>query len=121
MGIAENLRRFREGAGLSQDQLADEARVSQQLISQIERGENLTTKKLPQIAHALGKPVFELDPNFSPADVPEDQAAAELLAIYGRLASKPHARAHLLEQARALESLVLGQGAPSEPKAADGQ
>lgn len=64
MSIADNLKRRREAAGLSQPQLAAKAGVSQQLISQIERGENLTTKKLPQIARALGARVEDLDPDY---------------------------------------------------------
>lgn len=65
MSIASNIRKYREALRLSQPQLAQRAGVSQQLISQIERGENTTTKKLPQIARALEVPMTRLDSSFS--------------------------------------------------------
>lgn len=61
MGIADRLKGHREAQSLSQNALAKKAGVSQQLISQLERGENLTTKKLPQILKALNLPLSELD------------------------------------------------------------
>jgi transcriptional regulator with XRE-family HTH domain len=64
MGIAENLVRLRTAANLSQTALAKKAKVSQQLISQLERGENTTTKNLPAIAGALGVPVSSIDPSY---------------------------------------------------------
>ncbi len=64
MAIAKNLTRLRTGAGLSQAGLARLSGVSQQLISQIERGENLSTKHLPRLANALGVSVGEIDPSF---------------------------------------------------------
>ena len=42
--LAENLKAARDAAGLSQPELARAAKVSQQLISQIERGVNLSAK-----------------------------------------------------------------------------
>ena len=64
MGIPENIKRLRAEAHLSQPALAKKARVSQQLISQLENGKNLTTKFLPQIARALGAGVSAIDPNY---------------------------------------------------------
>lgn len=64
MTIGENLKRFRKKAGLSQADLAKLARVSQQLVSQIERGENGSTKELPAFADVLGVPVSSIDPKF---------------------------------------------------------
>lgn len=61
MGIADNLRRLREREKLSQAALAKKAGVSQQLISQLERGENLTTKNLPQIIKALNATIDQVD------------------------------------------------------------
>lgn len=62
--IAQNLKRLRKKAGLSQTRLAELARVSQQLISQLERGENEKTKELPNIARALGSQVHEIDEDY---------------------------------------------------------
>lgn len=64
MPIPENLRRLREEREMSQVDLARAAKVSQQLISQLERGENLTTKKLPAIARALNATVSDLDEEY---------------------------------------------------------
>lgn len=76
--LAENLRRIR--GKMSQVKLAKAAGVSQQLISQIENGENTTTKELPKLAKALGVDVAELDENFTPAaTTPEEE---DLLARY---------------------------------------
>lgn len=66
MGLSQNTRRIRRKRGLSQAALAEMAGVKQQLISQIERGENTTTKKLPEIARALECNVHDLDPNYRP-------------------------------------------------------
>ncbi len=52
--------------GLSQAGLAAKAGVSQQLISQLERGVNTTTKELPAIAYALGVAVHEIDEDYAP-------------------------------------------------------
>lgn len=64
MTLAENLKRIRETKGLSQVRLANKAKVSQQLISRLEAGRDLTTKKLPQLASALGVLVTDLDPAY---------------------------------------------------------
>lgn len=64
--IGENLRRLRKLAGLSQTALAAKAGVSQQLISQLERGENEKTLELPALAGALGVGVHEIDEDYTP-------------------------------------------------------
>ena len=65
MPIPDNLKRLREERRLSQPRLAELAGVTQQLISQLERGENLTTRKLPQIARALGVQAHDIDESYS--------------------------------------------------------
>lgn len=65
MGIMENLKRIREAAELSQVQLAAKSGVSQQLISRLERGVDITSKKLPDLARALGVPVDAIDENYA--------------------------------------------------------
>lgn len=64
--IAENLKRLRKLRGLSQTALAEKAGVAQQLISQIERGENKKTTELPALASALGAAVHEIDEDYTP-------------------------------------------------------
>lgn len=68
MALKDNLKRIREARELSQSGLARTAGVSQQLISRLESGTDLTTKKLPEIARALGVSAYEIDENFSPED-----------------------------------------------------
>lgn len=51
--IGNKIKRRREELGLSQEQLAEKAGVSQPLIHKLESGKALETKKLNQIANAL--------------------------------------------------------------------
>lgn len=53
---------------MSQPVLAKKAGVSQQLISRLENGLDLTTKYLPQIAKALDVSVYEIDENYASED-----------------------------------------------------
>lgn len=64
MGIGQNLKRLRQAAKLSQARLAKKAGVSQQLISQIERGENASTTELPALAGALDVRVDAIDESY---------------------------------------------------------
>jgi transcriptional regulator with XRE-family HTH domain len=64
MEIGLNLKRLRTAKQLSQSELARKAGVSQQLISPLERGENVTTNKLPKIARTLGARVADIDPAY---------------------------------------------------------
>ncbi len=64
--IAENLKRLRKAAGLSQATLAEKAGVSQQLVSQLENGKNSATTELPGLAYALGVPVHAIDDAYTP-------------------------------------------------------
>lgn len=66
MTVGKNLKQIRKDKGISQVSLAKMANVSQQLISQLESGTNVTTNRLPQIAHVLGVEVWEIDPKFKP-------------------------------------------------------
>lgn len=66
--IAENVKRLREDLRMTQPELAKKAGVSQQLISQIEKGENDTTKKLPALARALGVSVTDIDGRYEVGD-----------------------------------------------------
>lgn len=122
MGIAENLKRLRAAAKLSQVGLAKKAGVAQQLISQIERGENTSTKYLPQIARALSATVADIDPQFGgvSADAGGDQAQiAQIVEIHRKLADHPEWQQYLLDQAREVESRVLKSEPPSTPRSAD--
>jgi transcriptional regulator with XRE-family HTH domain len=68
--------------------------VSQQLVSQIERGENVSTKYLPQIARALKCQVGDIDPSYLAAEQPTGDPIMQELA-------------HLLEQLDDAERRLL--------------
>ena len=78
MDLAENLTRLRKAKGLSQSALAEKAGVGQQLISQIEQGKNNSTKKLPEIAKALGCEIGDLDPRFRFKSISDSHLAKKL-------------------------------------------
>lgn len=88
--IGINLKRLRSDAKLSQVALAKKAEVSQQLISQIENGVNVSTTELPALARALHVSVDQIDPDYV-VSTPDDRvplkgdigAGAEVLAIEG--------------------------------------
>lgn len=118
MGIAENLKRLRVAAELSQAGLAKKAGVAQQLVSQIESGKNTTTKYLPKIARALGVGVEELDPQFgtlSQVGGARAEQLAEIVEIHRKLADHPEWQQYLLDQARQVESRVLPSKPPTKP------
>ena len=54
--IAENIKRYRERANMTQQQLADKVGVSWEMISRYEREESLPCKKLDEISKALNVP-----------------------------------------------------------------
>ena len=60
--LGVTLKRLREAKGISQLQLAKQAKVAQGYISEIEAGEkkNLGIETLRKLAKALGVPVTEL-------------------------------------------------------------
>lgn len=81
MSIKDNLKRIRESKGFSQSRLSKESGVSQQLISRLERGVDLTSKRLPELARALDVPVYEIDENFSENIDPDLGELIELLRV----------------------------------------
>lgn len=85
MSVAEKIAAYRKEKGLSQKELAEESGVSQQLISQIERGVNRTTKYIPALARAHGRTLQEIDPSLS--DVVEQKEVAPPLSEAVKLIS----------------------------------
>lgn len=89
--ISSKIRTLRAEALLSQGGLAAKAGVSQQLVSQLERGENTSTKHLPKLARALGVDVGDLDPAFKSKDAPYPAGEAidgdALVSVYDIAAS----------------------------------
>jgi transcriptional regulator with XRE-family HTH domain len=121
MTIAENLRRLRQEARLSQTALAKKAGVTQQLISQLEGGENDTTRALPNLAEALGVTVDKIDPNYVPGAPSRNAALAEIHAIYAALEGFPDLQEQYLEQARLLEARARKLRERQAPAPADGR
>jgi transcriptional regulator with XRE-family HTH domain len=107
MTIAQNLIRLRKAVRLSQVELAERSKVSQQLISQIERGLNTSTKYLPALASALGCRVGDLDESYVEANGLTD-AEAMLISKFRRVP------ADKMAALQALIDLVAGQAGPSE-------
>lgn len=62
MSVGKNIKRFRLEAGLTQAQLAKNARIDQSGLSKIERedNENITLPTLRKIARALDHSVVDL-------------------------------------------------------------
>jgi transcriptional regulator with XRE-family HTH domain len=59
--VGRNVRRIREGRGISQEVLADEIDVHRTFLGSVERGErNLTMQTVERLAHRLGVPVVAL-------------------------------------------------------------
>jgi len=83
MGIAQNLKRLRTDAGMSQAALAKAAGVSQQLISQIERDVNQSTTELPALARALGISVQDIDPSLADVVEPARERDVPLVGYVG--------------------------------------
>lgn len=62
--IGENLRRLREAAGLSQDELAAAAKTTQSTIDRIERDEVANSRFLPRIAGVLRVGLSDIDESY---------------------------------------------------------
>jgi transcriptional regulator with XRE-family HTH domain len=68
--IGENVRRLREAAGLSQDQLAIAAKTTQSTIDRIEHDGVQNSRFLPRIAGVLRVGIAELDESYGQAEPP---------------------------------------------------
>jgi len=73
MEIGAKIKEFRKAAGMSQGKLAKAAGVSQAVISDLESGEQQTSRKLPEIAAALGRALVDFDAIYA---LPPNAAAA---------------------------------------------
>lgn len=59
--LADNLRRLRKAQGLSQEALADNARLHRTFVGAVERGErNISLDNIGKLASALGVPASRL-------------------------------------------------------------
>lgn len=65
--VGSRIRALREARKLSQSALARMAKVSQPVIAELESGLQASSKKLPEIAAALGVNVSDLDERYQPA------------------------------------------------------
>lgn len=68
-GIGERILALRTKRGMSQSALAKKAKVSQPVIAELESGLQQSSKKLPEIAAALGVSAHDLDPRYGRASV----------------------------------------------------
>ncbi|HZH50291.1 MAG TPA: LexA family transcriptional regulator [Microvirga sp.] len=67
---ADRVRQLRQEKGLSQQALANAARVSQTTIDKIENGRSLTSRAIHRIAQVLGVEASELDPEVGALTAP---------------------------------------------------
>lgn len=58
--IGENIRKYRNRLGLTQEELADRIGVTWEMVSRYERGESSPLNKLDRLANALGIPLTDL-------------------------------------------------------------
>ena len=67
--LGANVRRIRREAGISQEELADRAKLHRTYISSVERaGRNVSVENIFSLAEALGVPAAELLKPLSPKD-----------------------------------------------------
>lgn len=86
MSLQKNLARIRKERRLSQPELSKLAGISQQLISRLERGVDLTTKKLPELAKALGVAPQDLDEAYrNDPDAQDDEAKVSRIPLLDRV------------------------------------
>lgn len=88
-GLGENVRTHRRTAGLSQEQLADDADLSVSVIRKIEQGGQVRVETLHSIARALGVPTSALFGTDAPHPVIEDETNRQLLAELRRALMPP--------------------------------
>lgn len=89
--FAARLLAAREARGLSQEQLAEKADVSQVTIAHIENGRNKTSRKIVQLARALSVPAEWLAEGVGDVDV-----SRSLLISQGEIADTQHQDVELI-------------------------
>ncbi|MFJ5737805.1 helix-turn-helix domain-containing protein [Streptomyces microflavus] len=83
-GLAENVRRFRRAAGLSQEGLAEEADLSLSTVRKVEQGGRVSMDTLASLARALGVSTSDLfaseapEPTIGAADEANRRGMAEM-------------------------------------------
>lgn len=75
--LGDKILALRQQRGLSQSALAKKAKVSQPVIAELESGLQMSSKKLPEIAAALGVRVHDLDPRYGRSSI-ESSVDADL-------------------------------------------
>jgi len=81
--IGENVRRLREAAGMSQDDLATAAKTTQSTIDRIERDEVSNSRFLPRIAGALRVDLSALDESYAAGTAPPPASLPPVADGYG--------------------------------------
>jgi phage repressor protein C with HTH and peptisase S24 domain len=71
--VGNKIKELREAKGLSQNALAKMAGVSQPVVFALESGDQQTSRKIPEIASALGVEPSEIDPRYGAAASREGQ------------------------------------------------
>lgn len=112
-GLADNVRKYRRTAGLSQEGLAEAADLSLSTVRKAEQGGHLSMDSLAALAGALGVTTSALFASESPKSVvgPEDEANRRYLAELRRALMPPLGlSAPLAEPGEAQEPSMVRQG-----------
>lgn len=88
-GLADNVRKYRRTAGLSQEQLAHEADVSLSTVRKVEQGGDARVETLHALARALGAPTSALFATEAAKPVTGDEANRRYLVELRRALMPP--------------------------------
>lgn len=88
-GLADNVRKYRRTAGLSQEQLAHEADVSLSTVRKVEQGGDARVETLHALARALGVSTSALFATETPTPVTGDEANRRYLVELRRALMPP--------------------------------
>ncbi|MFE9253998.1 helix-turn-helix domain-containing protein [Streptomyces sp. NPDC006879] len=103
--LSENVRKHRRRAGMSQEQLAEAARLSLGLVRKAEQGGNLSVESIHALARALGTTTSELFATEAPAPVRVNEGDGPKLSELRRALMPPIGLRDVLVQANKAPSL----------------
>ncbi len=124
--LGTQIKLLRKRAGLTQQELAKRAKVSQQLITKLERGHSVETRKLPQIAYALGVSVETLLGGDMGSSEPKQAYHGILLTRAGAMLGSEWEKLDVLERTEVEQDIMTrvarrvrterGRPTPRDPK-----
>jgi len=106
--LSKNIRRYRELAGYSQEELAEKAGISLPFLGALERGEKWPSPStLAGVAHGLG---------LNPHDLmkPEDTVSQEITKITGKLVQDINSAVY--QSVKAINAAATGDSISKKPE-----